>query len=360
MTPHERLTACMNYRPTDRPPLWEWGPWPSTLERWQREGLGEDERPPELQECDAKGWVGVDQWMRPRYETHLLAEDERTVTRRTEFGVVMRELKTPDTIFMPQHMDWPVRSRTDWRELKSRFDPDDPGRFPPDWSDRCRDWRTRGPVVDFHGRRMPSLFGFVREIMGPERALTSFYDDPVLVEDIMEHMTCFYEGLLNRILDDAPLTCISFWEDMCYRNGPLISPAMFRQYMSPRYRRITELARGRGVEVIMVDSDGDVDQLIPLWIESGVNCIYPMEVAAGMDVVALRRKYGRDLRMTGGIDKRVLAWDKRAIDAELSAKLPLAEDGGYIPHLDHAIPDDVPYKNFVYYWRRKKERLGIG
>ena len=149
------------------------------------------------------------------------------------------------------------------------------------------------------------------------------------------------------------------WEDMCYRNGPLISPSMFREFMLPRYCRITGLAQSRGVDLSFVDSDGDVEELIPLWLESGISGVYPMEVAAGMDVVRLRREYGKDLLMTGGIDKRVLARDRKAIDEELEAKIPLAEQGGYIPHIDHAIPHDVPYRNFAYYWDRKKELLGI-
>jgi len=109
----------------------------------------------------------------------------------------------------------------------------------------------------------------------------------------------------------------------------------------------------------MVDSDGNVEQLIPLWLESGINGVYPMEVAAGMNVAKLRSQYGRDLVMTGGIDKRTLAKDRKAIDEELARRLPVAERGGYIPHLDHAIPHDVPYENFAYYWERKKAMLGI-
>jgi uroporphyrinogen decarboxylase len=161
------------------------------------------------------------------------------------------------------------------------------------------------------------------------------------------------------VLDEAPITTVFFWEDMCYRNGPLISPPMFRRFMLPRYRRITDLARSKGIDVIGVDSDGNVEELIPLWLQSGINGVYPMEVAAGMDVVKLRREYGKELLMTGGIDKRVLAQDRQAIDEELAAKLPLAEQGGYIPHIDHGIPHDVSYDNFAYYFHRKKSLLGL-
>jgi uroporphyrinogen decarboxylase len=176
---------------------------------------------------------------------------------------------------------------------------------------------------------------------------------------MMEYNAEFVANLLPRVLDEAPLTSIYFWEDMCYKGGPLISPDMFREFMIPRYRRITDLARSRGVDTIFVDSDGDVSQLIPLWLEAGINGIYPMEVAAGMDVVALRREYGRDLLMTGGIDKRALAAGPAAIDAELKTKVPLAFEGGYIPHVDHALPHDISYANFSYYWERKKSLLGL-
>ena len=271
----------------------------------------------------------------------------------------MRILKSPDEMSMPEHLDYPVRTRREWEELKRRFRADDPDRFPENWQERCERWQIEGPVLIFQGPRSPSLFGFVRELMGAERALMAFYDDPALVHDMMEFNAELILTLLRRALDEAPITSLFFWEDMCYKAGPLISPAMFRRFMLPRYRRITDLARNCGINAIFVDSDGDVSQLIPLWLESGINGVYPMEVAAGMDVVALRREYGKELLMTGGIDKRVLAEGTDAIDRELERTLSLAEEGGYIPHIDHAIPHDVPYENFAYYWERKKELLGI-
>jgi uroporphyrinogen decarboxylase len=357
--PHERFLACMHFQAVDRPPLWEWPPWPSALRRWQREELGEGNWPPQYAECENKVQCGVDLWMLPRYKEEILAEDEQYVTKRTDRGVVQRTPKSPDTMTMPEHISYPVKTRADWETLKRRFDPNDPARFPTGWTEQCARWRDESPVLVLQGPRSPSLFGLVRELFGPERTFYAFYDDPDLVHDVMEFNTAFILSLLPRILDEAPLTSIFFWEDMCYRGGPLISPAMFREFMLPRYQRITDLARSKGIDTIFVDSDGDVSQLIPLWLQAGINGIYPMEVAAGMDVVKLRREYGKDLLMTGGIDKRVLARDRRAIDAEIEAKVPLAESGGYIPHIDHAIPHDVPYENFCYYWTRKKALLGI-
>ena len=359
MTPHERFLVFMRFEPVDRPPLWEWGLWPTTLRRWRQEGLAENAALPQHSECENKTLCGVDLWMLPRYEARVLEENERYVVQLTDRGIVERVMKSPDKVSMPDHLEYPVKSRADWEDLKPRFDPSHPDRFPADWKQRCEKWRETGPLLVFQGPRSPSLFGFVRELMGPERALYAFCDEPELVGEMMDTITELTLAVLARVLDEAPLTSLFFWEDMCYRRGPLISPAMFRELMIPRYRRVTGFAASRGVDVNFVDSDGEVSLLIPLWAEAGIRGVYPMEVAAGMDVLALRRQYGRDLLMTGGIDKRVLAQGRDAIDAELEAKIPLAAEGGYIPHIDHSIPHDVPYDRFVYYWERKKELLGV-
>ena len=359
MTPHERFLAFMDFQPVDRIPLWEGGPWGSALRRWRREALGEGNNPPQYAQCDSKLQCGVDIWMRPRYEQRVISEDDESITKVSDRGVVMRTFKSADTTSMPEHIEYPIKTRSDWEELKKRYDPNDEARFPAGWKEKCEQWRQKGPVLIFQGPRAPSLFGFVRELLGPKRTLYAFYDEPELVHDMMEFNTEFVVNFLPRVLDEAPITSLFFWEDMCYRNGPLISPDTFRKFMLPRYQRVTELARSKGIDKILVDSDGNVEELIPLWLESGINGVYPMEVAAGMDVVKLRREYGRDLLMTGGIDKRALARDRAAIDKELEAKLPLAEQGGYIPHVDHALPHDISYDNFAYYWERKKSLLGI-
>jgi len=176
---------------------------------------------------------------------------------------------------------------------------------------------------------------------------------------MMETATEFSMAMLRKALQEAPVTLVQFWEDMCYRGGPLISPDMFRTFMMPRYKRITDLIRSLNVDIIFVDSDGKVDELIPLWLESGINGVFPMEQAAGNDIHAYRRKFGRNLLMSGGIDKRALARGKDAIDQELKDKLSLVDKGGYVPTVDHSIPPDVSYDNFCYYWKQKKRLLGM-
>jgi uroporphyrinogen decarboxylase len=146
------------------------------------------------------------------------------------------------------------------------------------------------------------------------------------------------------------------WEDMAYKTASLISPNHVRELMMPNYRKITDVLHKAGVDVIMLDSDGNIEELIPLWLEVGINYIYPMECAAGMDVVKLRKEYAQELIMGGGMDKRILAGgDLRAIDAMIDEKRDLMRNGGYIPGCDHAIPPDIPWDAFRHYRERLAE-----
>jgi uroporphyrinogen decarboxylase len=187
-----------------------------------------------------------------------------------------------------------------------------------------------------------------------------FYDDPGLIEDMMEQMLYLETEVIKRTLKDIKVQQATFWEDMCYKAGPLISPAMVRKFMLPRYKKITDLLQSYGVDVIYLDCDGNVEQLLPLWLEVGINLIWPFEVAAGNDVVALRKQYGRDLIIAGAIDKRALIKGKEAIREEVMSKVPfLLETGGYFPSVDHAVPPDVTFENYCYYINLMREVAGL-
>jgi uroporphyrinogen decarboxylase len=186
------------------------------------------------------------------------------------------------------------------------------------------------------------------------------YDDPAFVEEMMEADAEFIIAMMSQILDVVPIDAFGFWEDMAYNHAPLISPDMVGRYMLPRYRKVTEFLRGRGVKYVGLDSDGQIDPLIPLWMDAGLNFLYPFEVQAGMDVLAVRRKYGKELRIWGGVDKRALAKGKTAIDAELARLKPLIDEGGYIPHTDHSCPPDISFGNYCYYLERMSEVCKAG
>lgn len=142
------------------------------------------------------------------------------------------------------------------------------------------------------------------------------------------------------------------WEDMCYKQGPLISPAMFREFMLPNYQKLTACARDHGVRHVIVDTDGNCAALLPLFIEGGVTVLHPFETAADMDVVEVRKAFPK-LGIMGGIDKRKIGLGPDAIDAELERQVPyMMSRGGYIPTIDHSVPPDISWDDYKYY--RKK------
>ena len=258
---------------------------------------------------------------------------------------------------MPMFLDWPVKDRATWNELKKRLDPDTPERWPSDWDAYVQEMNGKSEPLSLE---VGSFYGFLREWVGSERILYMFYDDPNLIEEMMEQMLYLETEVIKRTLKDIKVQQATFWEDMCYKAGPLISPAMVRKFMVPRYKKITDLLHSYGVDVIYLDSDGNVEQLIPLWLECGINFHWPFEVAAGNDAVALRKKYGKDLIISGTIDKRALARGKEAIREEVMSKVPfLLEQGGYFPSVDHLVPPDVTFENYCYYINLMREVAGL-
>ena len=184
-----------------------------------------------------------------------------------------------------------------------------------------------------------------------------FYDDPAFVEEMMEADAEFLISMLAQILEETDIDFFGFWEDMAYKTAPLISPEHVRKYMLPRYRKVVDFGRSRGVRFFGLDSDGNIDSLIPVWLDAGIDILYPFEVQAGMDVLAIRKKFGRDLRIWGGIDKRTLVHGYAAIDQELARIAPLIRESGYIPMLDHSAPPDISFKNYCYFMQQLRKIL---
>jgi len=292
----------------------------------------------------------------PAYEFKLISEDEHTITFRTGNGQTRKMLK--DNPFrMPTFLDWPVKDKATWKEHKKRLDPNTPKRWPADWNTYVHEMNKKSEPLSLE---VGSFYGFLREWVGTERILYMFYDDPGLIEDMMDTMLHLEIEIIKRALKDIKVEQATFWEDMCYKAGPLISPAMVRKFMMPRYKKITDLLHSYGVDVIYLDSDGNIEQLIPLWLEAGINFIWPFEVAAGNDAVTMRKKYGKDLIIGGAIDKRALIKGKEAIREEVMSKVPfLLEQGGYFPSVDHVVPPDVTFENYCYFINTMREVAGL-
>lgn len=265
---------------------------------------------------------------------------------------VVRVLKNEPPPAMPQFLAHPVHDRATWEAFRSRLDPDTPGRLPVDLVETAR--RSPQRVTPL-GAWLGGTFGYIRNWMGVERACLTFYDDPGLIDHMVSHLTHLHATLARRILAaGVQLDWVMFWEDMAYNHGSLISPGLYRRHCLPFYQVLVDLVRSHGVPVIGLDSDGNIEELLPLWLDAGIALMHPMEVAAGMDVRVARRRFGRNVTFLGGIDKRALAAGPRAIDAEVIPKVRSLQEagGGVIVQCDHAVPPDVSLDNFRYFHER--------
>lgn len=351
----EAFRAIMNFEKPENLCQYEQGYWAETIARWHNEGLSEGVAP--WDDC------GISHYFRPPnfqfqsaifppFEYKVLEEDETSRVVQTTEGIICRESKIGSRL--PQFIKHPVSNRDDFEAIKERLDPKDPARYPESW-DKWVENAPDFPHIICLGGAENGFFGWLRELMGLEGLLTAYIDQPDFVHEICRYHLNFLRELYERALAEVDFDFVFMWEDMCYKGGSLISPAFFRTFMLPYYKEIVDFYRQMGVRYILVDSDGNVSQLIPLFLEAGVDGLLPFEVAAGMDVRKVREEFPT-LRIVGGIDKREIAKGKEAIDRELKLKLPfMFSKSGYIPDIDHHVPPDVSYDDFKYYLSRCRE-----
>jgi len=359
MTDRERFVRCVLGEPVDRPPFWLfWSPWGWTWRRWEREG-----KPPEItnhrsfMQPDATPCtVPVIYGPCPPFPREVLEEDDDYIVRTDTWGIVRRDTKHNES--MCEFVKFPIATRDDWERYKAeRLDPHHPDRLAGPWRQRCGEWMAAEVPIQLGNFPDVGIFGSVRWLLGDEECLLAFYTEPALVREIMEHMTDVYLTVFEAVVrEGVRVDVIHIWEDMCGRQGPLISPAHWRQFMGPCYRRIKAFAREHDIPVLSVDTDGNPTLIIEPMMEAGVNYLWPNEVAAGVDVNVFRERFP-ELALMGGIDKRALARGPQAIDAELDRVWPAVERGRYIPDLDHLVPDDVSWDNYRHYAEELRRRV---
>ncbi len=383
MNTRERFLATMAFQEPDRVPLWEVGYWASTVRRWYREGLPKVKGIPD----DVNGAFGVfaeaigvlpgrcvdydvhdyfkmdtpvarvplNMGAYPTFERKIIEDHGDWYIWQDPDGCFQKETKDRGTL--PSIVSAPVKTREDWERYKAeRLKPTLEGRLPANWDELVKEYKNRDYPL-WLGQRH-GFFGTPRFLLGEVEVLTMYYDDPELMKDINNYLTDFWIALFDGVLKEVEIDAVFVWEDMCYKGGPLVSPAIFREFILPGYKKLTSFLKERGVKIIVVDSDGDVWKLIPLWIEGGVTAIFPFEVAAGMDIVEVRKAFPK-LAIMGGIDKRVTfdGQNKEAIDRELEAKVPfMLKSGGYIPYIDHLVSPETSFESFKYY-RQKLEQI---
>lgn len=385
-TSRERFLRTLQFQPVDVPWCRMYAfVWPETELVWRTQGY----------DGPTLGWHGeglpqrfgldellrVDPWYGPvpPFEYQVVEEDERTRLYINHEGILMREFKEHADTSMPQFVKFPVESLAEFEPFAATrlaLNPDD--RFPLSWQEQIRQGRLHGVAgaanitavggdgtSDEHPRlcwadRWGGFFGSLRNMMGLENLCYAFYDDPVLIERMMEERADRIIEITAQVMQYTEFDVFWYWEDMAYNHDALIDPKLYRKFALKHYRRVNDWLRSQGIQHIGLDSDGNITKLIPIWLDSGINMLWPFEVQSGMDVLQVRRTYGRDLVLMGGIDKRTLVPGGDVMRREVERVLPLVEQGGYIPELDHSIPPDISWPNFCEFVAYMKLRLGRG
>lgn len=384
MTNRERALAVLRYQPVDRMPVVYFGFWQETLEKWAREG--------HLSADCARGWgdgnacdrevaqrLGFDfNWqsvfapaafLKPAFDPEVV----RTLpdgTRHIRNGLGVTVMVKEGAGSIPSEIEHLLKDRASWEtHYKPRLQ----------WNPA----RVEEAIVRVDGQPLPfgggglealrgnprdwpvalhggSLMGAIRNILGMENLCYLEVDDPDLLHEIVETVAeLCYRCAEHALARGGVFDFGHFWEDICFKNGPLVRPQWFDEQVGHHYRRITGLMNQHGLDIVSLDCDGQIDALIPTWIENGVNTMFPIEVGTwNASIEPWRRQYGPRLRGVGGMNKTVFARDRRAVDAEVDRLARLVELGGFIPCPDHRIAPDAIWDNVRYYTERLRRVLG--
>ncbi len=359
MTDRERFNNQMHYRPFDRCFNMEFGYWAENYEQWDifvENGI--------TTEAQANEFFGFDKiaiasgviWMNPPFPSETIGETETTFIIMNADGLTAEIPKSGHST-IPHYKESSIKTPDDWQRVKQeRFRRDDPARrvdvealkqaHPPD-----RDY----PL----GVNCGSMIGRIRDMLTFEGLAYAIYDYPEMVEDMVETACVLVEDYLDQVLGQVDFDYACGWEDICFKNGPIVSVPFFNRVIVPRYKRIGDKLHAHGIDLWYTDCDGDVRPLLPGFLEGGINCLFPYEVNSCTHPAELLRQYGKDLRIMGGVDKIELAKGPAAIKAYLESLIPLVERGGYIPFCDHRCPPNVKPEDYLYYLDLKQELFGM-
>jgi hypothetical protein len=373
MNERQRFIASLTFGRPDKYFLSPGGPRESTLRAWRQQGLPEGAN---YYAClmqtlglphDPSPRVdpGVSFRMIPTFEEKVLEHRDGHYIVQDWMGAITEISDEFDYTYIRAAKDFvtrkwhsfPVRTRQDWEEkIRWRYAVNAPDRFPADFEARCRALNARDYPLAIS---VNGPFWQLREWCGFEGLCELLVEQPAFVQEMADFWMDFVLQTLEPIITRVELDYLEINEDMAYKAHSMISPAMARRFLQPTWRRWTAEAKAHGCPVVGIDSDGYVAQLIPLWLEAGINCTRPVEVAAHNDIVAYRREFGTRLAFRQGVDKRCLAAGEQVMRDEVMRVVPpLLEQGGIIAGCDHGVPPDISWPNFVEFTRLLAELSG--
>jgi uroporphyrinogen decarboxylase len=376
-----RALAALNYKPYDRLPLAHFSFWTDTLEKWAAEGHITAQ---EAREYDYGNGVcveisrrlGFDLTWNCSFSWNMRLDppiEKRVVEERPDGSrVVMNEdgaslIEKAGTTSLPGEADHLLKGRKEWEEIfKPRLQ----------WQGMERinagtatvngiklrfDQGGKEMLIQQEGAHPLGLYcggmiGTLRDWLGLVNMSYLLTDDEPLFDEIADTVgELAYQGTEAALETGVRFDFAHFWEDICYRGGPMLHPKVFARKIGPKYKRISELVRSYGIQLVSVDCDGKIDALIPIWLDNGVNVMFPMEIGVwNANLKPWREQYGKELRGIGGVNKFIFNYEREAIDAEIERLRPLVDLGGFIPCPDHSLTPEARWENVQYYCERMR------
>ncbi len=358
ITDRERFNRQMHYESVDRCFNMEFGYWDENFQQWQ---MFRDNNITTNEQADIffnfdRQFHTQSLWMNPYFPETVVEERADKVIMMNNVGL-LAEVPRDGHSTIPHYLKSSIVTPEDWKKCKEeRFRRDDPARqvdveallkqHPND-----RDY----PLAVSCG----SMIGKVRDMLTFEGLAYACFDYPDMVEDMVETCCVLIEDYLDQVLGRVKYDCASGWEDICFKSGPIVSMDFFRDVVAPRYKRINVKLKQHGIDIWYTDCDGDVRPILPLLLESGINCLFPFEVNCCCHPAELLAEYGQDLRIMGGFNKMALGEGREAIGKYMDTLVPLVERGGYIPFCDHRCPPNVKEEDYLYYLDLKEDMFGL-
>lgn len=364
MTNRERALNILRFKPVDRLPAVHFGYWAELLVEWAEQGyipkylakeiIDGSEEDRELDKII--GWdfnwyttVGAINGLNPPFESKIL-ETLPNGTIRIQNTVGLIEKIKPGISSIASEDDYLLKDRRAFNELflpKMQFDE---SRIDLEFFKNFNQTRDYDRPIGIH---IGSILGDVRNMTSVVGMSNLMYDedDETLFADIIDAYAEMQYKCVEAILKTgAKFDFAHYWEDICFKNGPLLSPSTFKDLCAKHYKKRNDLCRQYGIDIISLDCDGVTELLLPTWFENGVNTMFPIEIGVwGDQFESARKKFGKGMLGVGGMDKTALRKDKSAVDAELERLKKLIDLGGFIPCPDHRLMPGTKFELVKYY-----------
>ena len=356
LTSRERFVRCMTFQPVDRCYLKEDGFAPATIKRWENEGLPKGCNPNEYFGMDMREFVRVNMGCYPGFEEQILEDDGVHIVKINSEGTKIKQRKADALDAMPQFLEWPIKCRADFERMREQYQYNVKERYPANYEDKKDFWNNSCELpVAYELRGM--FFHRLHMWMGLEGLSMAMFDDPKFIHEMVEFLEDFLIKVSEKVLSEIKIDYVYACDDIAFKTSSLISPAHFKEFMFKPTQRVIKKVKEAGVPVIVMDTDGNLDEFAQIYVDAGFNAICPIEVAAGNDLLELRKRFGKKLALQGGFDKRILAFkSKEEIRAEVMRLFPpLMVEGGFTPTTDHAVPENVSFENYSYYMELTKK-----